>query len=101
MADGYVVLYIKGSPENDDKAKQILEKFEELKIRHKVVNLSEEISLYGNKITLEGFFALDFSGMRDVKVPLTPLAVAEDKIFNGFDKISEGLDYLRKNYAEI
>lgn len=101
MADRYVVLYIKGSPENDDKAKQILERFEKFKIRHKVVNLSEEFSLYGNKTTLEGFFALDFSGTGDVKVPRTPFAVAEGKIFNGADKIFEGLEYLRKNYAEI
>lgn len=101
MTDKYVVLYIKGSREDDDKTKQILEKFKEFKIRHKVVNLSEAFTLYGNKMTLEGFFVLDLSGMGDVKVPLTPLAVAENKIFSGVDRISEGLEYLRRNYAEI
>ena len=100
MVDRYVVIYINGNPENDSRAKKILEKFEELKIKHKLINLNEEIDLYGNKMTLEGFFALDFSGMGDVKVPRTPFAVAEDKIFDGFDKISENLDYLARNYAE-
>lgn len=101
MADGYVLLYVRGAPENDNKVGQILGEFEKLKIKHRVVDLSEEISLYGNRMPLEGFFALDLSGVGDVKVPLTPLAVAEDKIFNGSDEILESLDYLAKNYAEV
>lgn len=100
MADGYVVLYIKKSQENDDRTNQILERFEELKIRHKVVDLSTEFTLYGNRMTLEGFFTLDFSGMGDVKVPCTPFAVAEDKIFSGANGILEDLEYLRRNFAE-
>lgn len=101
MADGYVVLYVRGPPENDNKAGQILGEFEKLKIRHKVVDLSEEFSLYGNRMPLEGFFALDLSGIGNVTVPLTPLAVAEDKIFNGSDEILESLEYLAENYAEV
>ena len=95
-----MVLYINGNPENNNRTKEILGKFEKLKIKHKLVNLSEEIRLYGNMMTLEGFFALDFSGIGDVKVPHTPFVVAEDKIFNGFKKISENLGYLVENYAE-
>lgn len=100
MADGYVVLYIKGKQENDNRTKQILERFEKLNIRHKVVDLDEEFTLYGNKMTLEGVFTLDFSGMGDIKVPRTPLAVAEKKVSNGFDEILEDLEYFRRNYAE-
>lgn len=93
-------MYINGSPENDKKTKQLLVKLEKMKIKHKIVNLNEEVSLYGNKMTLEGFFALDFSGVGDVNVPITPFAVADDKIFNGVDKISENLEYLEKKFGE-
>jgi len=99
MAQEYVVLYINGNPKTNQRTKEILKKFKELKINYKLIKLDDEIDLYGNKTTLEGFFTLDFSGKGDVVVPNTPFAVADDRVFNGFDKISENLDYLEKKFA--
>jgi len=98
MGNGYVVLYVKGQGKCDENTKEVLESFQKNKIKHRIVDLTEKIDLYGNRITLEGAFAIDFS--QNKKIPITPLAAADDKVFSGSEEIRKNLKYLSENYPE-
>jgi hypothetical protein len=99
MSNGYVVLFIRGKGERDERTREILEDFKAHKIKYKIVDLNEKIELYGSEVTLEGAFALDFSG--NGTVPTTPLAVADDRRFNGSEEIRKNLKFLRENYPDF
>jgi hypothetical protein len=100
MSRGYVVLFVKARKKLSDKTREIISNFQKYKIKYILVDLSEQIELYGNKVTLEGAFAIDFSDNGKVKVPITPLATADDKLFNGAEEINKNLEYLKENYSE-
>jgi hypothetical protein len=78
----------------------VLGDFKRYKIKHKIVDVSEKIDLYGNKVTLEGAFAIDFSSNGRINVPITPLVAADDKFFYGSDEIKSNLKYLSANYPD-
>lgn len=99
MSDGCVVLFLKYKERPDHKTKEILDDFRKFKIRHKIVDLTEKFELYGNKVTLEGAFAMDFSENGKTKVPITPLATTGEELFNGPEEIKRNLEYLKKNYS--
>ena len=100
MEKAYVVLYVRQNDRYKELNLKVIERFNSLKIRHKTINLSDKFRLYGNEITYEGPFALEFSGSRSVETPQLPLVVAGDKILNGFEEIENNLSYLQKNYSE-
>ena len=102
MGDRYVTLYVmQRNVKDKEKNSEIIAVFKRLKIKHIIVNLSEKIDLYGNEISLEGPFAIDFSGNGPIKNPSPPLAVAGNKTFNGFEEIKGNMDYLKRNYSEL
>ena len=94
-----MVLFVKAKEQMDQKTQEILDNFRKYKIKHKIVDLTEKIELYGNKVTLEGAFAIDFSENGKIKIPITPLVTAGDRLFNGAEEIKRNLEYLRKNYS--
>jgi len=100
MSNGYVVLFVKGKERLDKKTQEVLDSFREHKIKHKIVDLHEKIELYGNKVTLEGAFAIDFSNNGKVAVPITPLVAADDRFFYGSEEIKNNLKYLSANYPD-
>ena len=100
MSDNYVVLFVRGKAEKNEKVREVLNDFKEWRIKHRIVDLTEEIQLYGNKVTLEGAFAIDFSKNGRTRIPVTPFATAGGKIFSGSDKIKENLTYLSNNYPD-
>jgi len=101
MEKGPVILYVRWHNKDYREASaKVIEKFNKLKIRHVIVDLSEKFRLYGNEVSYEGPFALEFSGSKSVEMPRLPLAVAGDRIFNGLEEIEGNLHYLQKNYSE-
>lgn len=96
----YVVVYINKASGENQEFLEVLKKFREHKIKHKIVDLNKKFNLYGNEISLEGSFALDFSGMSDVSIPVTPLAVAHGRLYSGSRKILENIEYFQQNYPE-
>lgn len=102
MGDSYVTLYMmQRNIKDKERNCEIIDTFKRLRIKHRVVNLSEKIDLYGNEINLEGPFAIDFSGSGPIRNPSPPVAVAGNKIFNGFEEIKGNMDYLKRNYSEL
>jgi hypothetical protein len=97
MSNGYVVLFIRGQAGD---VKDVLNSLQACKIKHKVVDLCEKIELYGNKVTLEGSFAVDFSQSGGMKVPITPMVAADGKIFSGSEEIKKNIGYLQKHYSD-
>jgi len=101
METRYVILYIR---QYNEKYKalnlKIIDEFRKLNIEFKIIDLSEKFTLYGNEISYEGAFALDFSGSKSVIVPHPPLVVAGERIFNGSEEIRNNLPYLQENYSK-
>ena len=96
----YVLLYVNRGSQDNQEFKELVKKLEELKIKHKIIDLNGKFDLYGNEISLEGLFSLDFSGMCNISIPITPLAVAGNKLYSGSREIFENLEYLKQNYKE-
>jgi len=96
----YVLLYVNKTSGENQEFQELLKKIKELKIKHKIIDLNRKLNLYGNEISLEGLFALDFSGMRNVNIPVTPLAVAGGRLYSGSREIFENLEYFKQNYPE-
>lgn len=100
MGNGYVTLFVRRRAQLNQKTEALIDDLQKLRIKHKIVDITEKIELYGNKVTLEGAFAMDFSDNGKVKVPTTPLVTVDDKLFNGLEEIKSNLEFLRKNYSE-
>jgi len=100
VGNGYVTLFVRRRAQLNQKTEALINDLQKLRIKHKIVDVTEKIELYGNKVTLEGAFAMDFSENGKVKVPTTPLATVDDKLFNGLEEIKSNLEFLRKNYSE-
>jgi len=96
----YVLLYVNKTSEENPEFQEILKKFKEFKIKHRIVDLNGKLNLYGNETSLEGLFALDFSETYDISIPVTPLAVAEGRLYSGSREIFENLEYFKQNYPE-
>lgn len=97
MGDSSILLYVRrnGSESRAD-GEDVQEELSQRGIEYKVIDISEKLPFYNNlEITIEGAFAFDFSNLRGVRNPVTPLLLVGNSIFNGKREILSNLDRIK------
>lgn len=96
MNEKYVKLYIR---RNDPLCEKVVEIFDRLKIRYKVIDVEQKFAFGGEEVNLEAYFLRDLQ-TNETGYPILPTALA-GRVISGLSSIlnPKNMEYLLKEFG--